>query len=165
MQLLRYPALRARLNLENEDLHNLPGRQITVSRFQTENDSLKAARYAYENKDYALADELIVDALLSSPNDLETIKLAGQIKKHTADVEAAIQSSELVALFEPDNQANKKSWLTSSCNRGSRKKALEIYQEIISANAQPSRSDLLIYADIAIKQEKPDMASLFVRAS
>ncbi len=156
--LLRYPALRARLNLENEDLHNLPGRQITVSRFQTENDSLKAARYAYENKDYALADELIVDALLSSPNDLETIKLAGQIKKHTADVEAAIQSSELVALFEPDNQANKKELANLFLQSRQPEKALEIYQEIISANAQPSRSDLLSYADIAIKAEKPDLA-------
>jgi len=156
--LLRYPELRARLSLENDDLHNLPGKQTSVSRFQYENDSLKAARYTFENKDYALADELIAKALLNSPNDLDTIKLAGQIKKHTADVDAAIQSSELVALYEPENQANKKELANLFLQSRQPENALEIYQELISTNPQPSRSDLLTYADIAIKAEKPDLA-------
>lgn len=156
--LLRYPELRATLKLEKEDLQALPTRMASISRFQNESDSLKAARYAFDNKDYALADELVSKTLRISPNDLDTLKLAGQIKKHTAEIESAIQSSELVALFEPDNLTNKKDLANLFLQTRQPEKALDIYQELISANAEPSRADLLTYADIAIKAEKPDLA-------
>lgn len=156
--LLRYPELRAGMELNNEDLRKLPGKTVSLSRFQREPDSLKAARYAFENKNYALADELIGKALLTNPNDLETLKLAGQIKKHTADLDAAIQASELVALYEPDNKTTKKELASLFLQSRQPEKALEIYQELISANPEPSRSDLLTYAEVAIKAEKPEIA-------
>ena len=155
---LRYPDLRAHLNLDNDDLRGLSGKQETSSRFLHEKDALKAARYAFENKNFALADELIGKALSSNPNDLEIIKLAGQIKKHTADVDAAIQSSQLISLYEPNNLANKKELAALFLQSQHPEKALEIYQEFISTHLEPSRSDLLTYADIAIKAGSPDLA-------
>lgn len=156
--LLRYPELRSELNLEKENLRALPGKLASASRFQNESDSLKAARYAFENKDYALAEEMVGKALRSSPNDLAALKLAGQIKKHTADIESAIQASELVALYEPENIENKKDLANLFLQSRQPEKALDIYQELITANGEPSRADLLTYADIAIKAEKPDLA-------
>jgi len=156
--LLRYPELRSELNLEKENLRALPGKLASASRFQNESDSLKAARYAFENKDYALAEEMVGKALRSSPNDLAALKLAGQIKKHTADIESAIQASELVALYEPANIENKKDLANLFLQSRQPEKALDIYQELITANGEPSRADLLTYADIAIKAEKPDLS-------
>jgi len=101
---------------------------------------------------------MVGKALRSSPNDLAALKLAGQIKKHTADIESAIQASELVALYEPANIENKKDLANLFLQSRQPEKALDIYQELITANGEPSRADLLTYADIAIKAEKPDLA-------
>ncbi|MFZ3069554.1 MAG: tetratricopeptide repeat protein [Anaerolineaceae bacterium] len=161
---LRYPSLRDKLNLNDDDLKLLVRRNSNSpngsedSRFSRESDHFKAARLAFENKNYRLAQELIEKAIQERPNDLKTIKLAGKIQQHLADVDGAIASSSLVAMFEPANVKNKKELANLFLQTQQPQKAFDIYHELVSANTEPSRDDLLTYSDIAIKAGKPEIA-------
>ena len=132
--------------------------QTTKSRFSTVSDNLKAARYAFENKKYQTASNFIRKALVENPNDLETIKLSGQIDRHMANIDEAIESSALLALFEPQNQVNKKDLASLYLQSQQPESALRIYQELIHSSSEPSRTDLLNYAEISIKAAQAEKA-------
>jgi tetratricopeptide (TPR) repeat protein len=132
--------------------------QTTKSRFSSVSDNLKAARYAFENKKYQTASSFIRKALVENPNDLETIKLSGQIDRHMANIDEAIESSALLALFEPQNQTNKKDLASLYLQSQQPESALRIYQELINSSSEPSRTDLLNYAEISIKAAQAEKA-------
>ncbi len=132
--------------------------QTTKSRFSSISDNLKAARYAFENKKYQTASNFIRKALAENPNDLETIKLSGLIDRHMANIDDAIESSALLALFEPQNQTNKKDLASLYLQSQQPENALKIYQELIHASGDPSRTDLLNFAEISIKAAQADKA-------
>jgi len=105
-----------------------------------------------------LAEDLIEKALQELPNDVETLKLAGEIYRHTADIDDAIQSSVLVSLYEPDDHANKLALADLYLQTQQPEKAFDIYQQIITSDPQPKRADLLTYAEIATKAGKPEVS-------
>ena len=132
--------------------------QTSTSRFSTESDNLKAARYAFENKKYQTAGNFIRKALAENPNDLETIKLSGLIDRHMANIDEAIESSALLAVFEPQNQTNKKDLASLYLQSQQPENALKIYQDLIHSSEEPSRADLLNFAEISIKAAQADKA-------
>jgi len=71
-------------------------------------------------KKYQTASSFIQKALAENPNDLEAIKLSGQIDRRLANIDEAIESSALLAVFEPQNQANKRISPPSTSNLSSR---------------------------------------------
>ncbi len=158
---LRYPVIGAAIT---EGTHSLDKAlekktlQTTKSRFSSESDNLKAARYAFENKKYQTASNFIRKALIENPNDLEIIKLSGQIDRHLANIDEAIESSALLALFEPQNQANQKDLASLYLQSQQPENALRIYQDLIQASNQPSRTDLLNFAEISIKAAQAEKA-------
>lgn len=157
---LRYPALKDQAGIGESPLQWISKTQsnLTKSRFSNQSDQYLAAQLAFEQKQYPLAGELISRALEVDPNDLNTIKLSGQINQHLADVEKAIESASLVALFEPNNLANKKELASLYLQSQQPIKALEVYQELVSEDQHPDREDLLIFSEIAIKAGKPAIA-------
>ena len=158
---LRYPVISA---TDPEGTHSLDKAlekttlQTSSSRFSSESDNLKAARYAFENKKYQTASNFIRKALSENPNDLQTIKLSGQIDRHMANIDDAIESSALLALFEPQNQANKKDLASLYLQSQQPENALRIYQDLIHASNEPSRTDLLNFAEISIKASQAEKA-------
>lgn len=159
--MLRYPELREGRPLEEETLRSAlrkspgePGR----SRFEDTPDTLRAARFAFDNKNYALADQFITKALGEIPNDLRAIKLAREIHKHLAEVDKAIEASSLLAIFEPDNQKNDRDLVALYLQTNQAQKAFETYQALINKMKEPSRKDLLTYAEIALKAGKPEVS-------
>lgn len=125
--------------------------QTGASRFSAESDNLKAARYAFETKKYQTASSFIQKALAENPNDLEAIKLSGLIDHRMANIDEAIESSALLALFEPQNQANKKDLASLYLQSQQPENALKIYQDLIRDTKEPSRADLLNLAEVSIK--------------
>jgi len=132
--------------------------QTGTSRFSSESDNLKAARYAFENKKYQTASSFIRKALSENPNNLDGIKLSSQIDRHLANIDEAIESSTLLALFEPENETNKKDLASLYLQSQQPENALKIYQDLIHASADPTRADLLNYAEVSIKASQPDLA-------
>jgi len=158
---LRYPLISAADPQGTQSLEKALEKktlQTAKSRFSSESDNLKAARYAFENKKYQTASNFIRKALVENPNDLETIKLSGLIDRHMANIDEAIESSALLALFEPQNQANKKDLASLYLQSQQPENALRIYQDLIHASTEPSRADLLNYAEISIKASEADKA-------
>ncbi|MGV8050256.1 MAG: tetratricopeptide repeat protein [Anaerolineaceae bacterium] len=161
---LRYPNLREKFDLNNEKLNTLikhgtsTNPESITSRFSKDSDNYKAAQFAFEHKNFRLAEEFIDRAMQETPNDLKTIKLSGLIHQHLANVDKAIESSSLVAMFEPANIKNKKDLANLFLQTQQPQKAFEIYQELVSSNSEPTREDLLTYSEIAIKAGKPDIA-------
>ncbi len=49
-----------------------------TSRLVQQGDYLRAAQFAFENKQYTLAEDLITKALEEDPNDVDTLRLAGR---------------------------------------------------------------------------------------
>ena len=158
---LRYPVISASDPQGAQSLEKALEKktlQTSASRFSPESDNLKAARYAFENKKYQTASNFIRKALAENPNDLETIKLSGQIDRHMANIDDAIESSALLALFEPQNQANKKDLASLYLQSQQPENALRIYQDLIRSSNEPSRADLLNLADISIKASQAEKA-------
>ncbi len=161
---LRYPTLREILHLDSDKLKVLAQKpksktsDLANSPSTQAEDHLEAARFALDQKNYKLAQIFIEKALHDTPNDIETIKLAGIIQRRLADMDGAIESSSLVALFEPENMANKKELANLFLQTQQPQKAFEIYREIVDATPETSREDLLTYCDLAIKAGKPEVA-------
>ena len=159
---LRYPHLRGRLNLNGDSLKEISAAPISsikeTSRLVQQGDYLRAAQFAFENKQYTLAEDLITKALEEDPNDVDTLRLAGEIYRHTADIDAAIQSSVLVSLYEPEDRNNQIALANLFLQTQQPEKAYEIYHQIISSDPEPKRTNLLTYADVAIKAGKPEVA-------
>ena len=158
---LRYPVINAADPQGTQSLEKALEKktlQTTKSRFSTESDNLKAARYAFENKKYQTASNFIRKALSENPNDLQTIKLSGLIDRHMANIDEAIESSALLAVFEPQNQANKKDLASLYLQSQQPENAMRIYQDLIHASSEPSRADLLSFAEISIKAGKAEKA-------
>ena len=158
---LRYPVVSSSDTQGSQSLEKALEKktlQTGTSRFSSESDNFKAARYAFENKKYQTASNFIRKALAENPNDLKIIKLAGQIDRHMANIDEAIESSALLTLFEPQNQTNKKDLAALYLQSQQPENALKIYQELIHSSSQPSRADLLNFAEIAIKAAQPDIA-------
>lgn len=132
--------------------------QTSASRFSLESDNLKAARYAFENKKYQTASNYIHKALAENPNDSETIKLSGLIDRRLANIDDAIESSALIAILEPQNQANKKELAALYLQSQQPENALQIYQDLIHSANEPSRADLLGFAEISIKAGQAEKA-------
>lgn len=128
------------------------------SRFAQESDNLKAARYAYENKKYQTASAYIHKALAENPNNLESIKLSSLIDRHLANIDEAIESSALLALYEPQNNANKQDLAALYLQSQQPVNALSIYEELIHSSADPSRADLINFAEISIRAQQPERA-------
>ena len=158
---LRYPQLRAKSGEVHSALDtaiqrkSLPGK---ASRFEQKSDALKAAEYAYEQKNYKTAADYIRKALQEQPNDLPSIRLAARINQRLANLDDAIESSVLLSVFEPENKTNKKDLAKLYLQTKQEEKALEIYQEILKEAQIPTREDLLTYAEIAIKAGKAEEA-------
>lgn len=163
---LRYPGLRQKADQDGALKSAISRKSIRAgtSRFSDKSDNLEAARYAFDQKNYPLAEDFIGKALLSDPNDLETLKLSGLIHQHLADVDSAIDSASLVALFEPENLANKKELAALFLQTQQPEKALDIYHELISSRPNPARADLLTYAEVALKAGKPEVAVPIARS-
>ncbi len=158
---LRYPVIGATNPEGTQSLEKALEKktlQTTKSRFSSEPDNLKAARYAFENKKYQTASNFIRKALAENPNDLVTIKLSSQIDRHLANIDEAIKSSALVSLFEPQNQTNKKDLASLYLQSQQPENALRIYQDLIDASSNPSRADLLNFAEISIKAGQAEKA-------
>jgi len=159
---LRYPQLRTQLGLDSDSLKEMCTASASSTKelllFSQQGDYLRAAQYAFENKQFALAEDLITKALAENPNDVETLRLAGEIYRHTADIDAAIQSSVLVSLYEPEDRSNQLSLANLFLQTQQPEKAFEIYHQIISSDPEPQRANLLTYADVAIKAGKPEVA-------
>ena len=158
---LRYPQLRAKSGEVHSALDtaiqrkSLPGK---ASRFEQKSDALKAAEYAYEQKNYKTAADYIRKALQEQPNDLPAIRLAARINQRLANIDDAIESSVLLSVFEPENKSNKKELSKLYLQTKQEEKALGIYQEILKETQVPTREDLLTYAEIAIKAGKAEEA-------
>ena len=158
---LRYPQLRAKSGEVHSALDtaiqrkSLPGK---ASRFEQKSDALKAAEYAYEQKNYKTATDYIRKALQEQPNDLPSIRLAARINQRLANLDDAIESSVLLSVFEPENKSNKKELSKLYLQTKQEEKALDIYQEILKEAQVPTREDLLTYAEIAIKAGKAEEA-------
>ena len=158
---LRYPVINATDPESTQSLEKALEKktlQTSTSRFSSESDNLKAARYAFENKKYQTASSFIQKALAENPNDLEAIKLSGQIDRRLANIDEAIESSALLAVFEPQNQANKKDLASLYLQSQQPENAFRIYQDLIHASSEPSRADLLNFAEIAIKAAHAEKA-------
>lgn len=158
---LRYPQLRAKSGEVHSALDtaiqrkSLPGK---ASRFEQKSDALKAAEYAFEQKNYKTAADYIRKALQEQPNDLPSIRLAARINQRLANLNDAIESSVLLSVFEPENKSNKKELSKLYLQTKQEEKALGIYQEILKETQAPTREDLLTYAEIAIKAGKAEEA-------
>lgn len=158
---LRYPQLRAKSGEVHSALDtaiqrkSLPGK---ASRFEQKSDALKAAEYAYDQKNYKTAAEYIRKALQEQPNDLPSIRLAARINQRLANLDDAIESSVLLSVFEPDNKTNKKELAKLYLQTKQEEKALDVYQEILKESKIPSRDELLTYAEIAVKAGKAEQA-------
>ena len=158
---LRYPQLREKSASVHTALDNALQRKTLPtdsSRFDFQSDNLKAAEYSFDQKRYKIASDFIRKALQDDPNDLRTIKLAARIDKRLANLDDAIESSALLSVFEPENKSNRQELARLYLQTRQESKALNIYQELISESAQPSREDLLTYSEIAIKAGKPEIA-------
>jgi tetratricopeptide (TPR) repeat protein len=159
---LRYPHLLGKLNLDSNSLKEMSAAPTSsikeTSRLVQRGDYLRAAQFAFENKQYTLAEDLITKALEEDPNDVETLRLAAEIYRHTADIDAAIQSSVLVSLYEPEDRNNQLALANLFLQTQQPEKAYEIYHQIISSDPEPKRANLLTYADVAIKAGKPEVA-------
>jgi len=120
---LRYPVISATDPEGTQSLEKALEKktlQTTKSRFSSVSDNLKAARYAFENKKYQTASSFIQKALAENPNDLEAIKLSGQIDRRLANIDEAIESSALLAVFEPKIKPTKRISPPSTSNLSSR---------------------------------------------
>lgn len=156
---LRYPKLREKVSLDHTSLKNLLKTPLkNESRFSNQSDYLMAAKEAFNQKDFQLANEFIQKALIEDPNNLPVIRLNSEIQQRLADVEQAIESSALLSLFEPENTNNKKDLANLYLQTQQPEKALGIYHELVTNTDTPNRLDLLIYADIAIKSGKSELA-------
>jgi tetratricopeptide (TPR) repeat protein len=158
---LRYPQLRIQTTEAHQALDNAMNRKTLptgTSRFGLDSDNLKAAQYAFENKQYQIAGDYIKKAVQENPNNLDTIRMAAKIHQRLANLEEAIESSALLAIFEPDNQNNNKELARLYLQTHQGEKALDIYGKIIEDYNQADRGDLLTYAEIAIKAGKPERA-------
>lgn len=158
---LRYPELREQTNEVLEALDNvLSKRSLPTyqSRFSEISDNFKAADYAFNQKKYNLASDFIHKALKEKPNDIETIRLAAKIDQRLANLDEAIESSVLLATFEPENKENNKELARLYSQTQQDTKALEVYEKIIADENLVDREDFLNYSEIAIKAGKPELA-------
>lgn len=156
---LRYPKLREKVSLDHASLKNLLKFPLKESsRFSHQSDYLIAAKEAFSQRDFQMADEFIQKALIEDPNDLQVIRFNREIQQRLADVNQAIESTALLSLFEPENLDNKKDLANLYLQAQQPEKALEIYHELVSQTTSPNRKDLLTYADLAIKSGKPEVA-------
>lgn len=156
---LRYPKLREKVTLDHDKLKRLLQTTERIeSRFSTQSDYSIAATEAIAQKDFQLADSFIQKALLADPNNRQLIRLNSDIQLRLAAVDQAIESSALLALFEPENENHKKELAELYLQSQQPEKALAIYYELVSQTTSPNRADLLTYADLAIKSGKPEVA-------
>ena len=158
---LRYPAINEADPHGTQSLEKALEKktlQTSTSRFSSESDNLKAARFAFENKKYQVADGFIRKALAENPNNLEAIKLSGQIDRRLANIDDAIEASALLSLYEPQNQANKKDLASLYLQSQQPENALKIYQDLIHTANEPSRADLLNLAEVSIKAAQAEKA-------
>lgn len=158
---LRYPELCEQTNEVLEALDNvLSKRSLPTyqSRFSEISDNFKAADYAFNQKKYNLASDFIHKALKEKPNDIETIRLAAKIDQRLANLDEAIESSVLLATFEPENKENNKELARLYSQTQQDTKALEVYEKIIADENLVDREDFLNYSEIAIKAGKPELA-------
>ena len=158
---LRYPELREQTDEITQALENVISRKNLPSlgsRFVEGNDNFKAAEYAFGQKKYAIASDFIHKALKERPNDLETIRLAAKIDTRLANLDEAIDSSALLAMFEPDNKTNNRELARLYQQTQQDSKALEVYENLIFDQGHVDREDFLNYSEIAIKAGKPELA-------
>jgi len=158
---LRYPELREQTDSVTEVLDNVIRRKSLPSlstRYVDESDNYKAAEYAFSQKKYTIASDFIRKALKEKPNDIEIIRLAAKIDQRLANLDDAIDSSALLAMFEPDNKANNRELARLYQQTQQHEKALEVYENRIFEQNQVEREDFLNYSEIAIKAGKPELA-------
>ncbi len=132
--------------------------QTSASRFSADSDNLIAARYAFDNKKYQTAGAFIRKALSESPNNLEALKLSSQIDRHLANIDDAIKASELLAVYDPQNAENKQNLASLYLQSQQPGNALQILQDLIHSSDDPSRADLLNFAEVSIKAAQPEQA-------
>ena len=128
------------------------------SRFVPHSDAFLAAQFAFEKKNYEMAETFINQVLAEQPNDLEALKLASEINRHLANVDKAIESTALAAMFEPQNDDTAMDLVHLFLQKQQPERAFEIFDRKIKATADPARPDLLTYADLAIQSSKPEIA-------
>jgi tetratricopeptide (TPR) repeat protein len=158
---LRYPELREQTDEVTQALDKVISRRTLpelASRYVGESDNFKAAEYAFEQKKYNLASDFIHKALDEHPNDIEIIRLAAKIDQRLANLDEAIESSALLAMFEPENKTNNRELARLYQQTQQETKALEVYQDLIFDQDQVDREDFLNYSEIAIKAGKPELA-------
>lgn len=158
---LRYPELREQTDSVTEVLDNVIQRKNLPSlstRYVAESDNFKAAEYAFSQKKYNIASDFIRKALKEKPNDIEIIRLAARIDQRLANLDEAINSSALLAMFEPDNKANNRELARLYQQTQQHDKALEVYENQIFEQARVEREDFLNYSEIAIKAGKAELA-------
>ena len=158
---LRYPELREQTDSVTEVLDNVIRRKSLPSlstRYVDESDNYKAAEYAFSQKKYTIASDFIRKALKEKPNDIEIIRLAAKIDRRLANLDDAIDSSALLAMFEPENKANNRELARLYQQTQQHEKALEVYENRIFEQKQVEREDFLNYSEIAIKAGKPELA-------
>lgn len=158
---LRYPELREHTDEVIETLDNALSRKNLPdyhSRFESESDNFKAAEYAFARKKYNVASDFIHKALKEKPNDIESIRLAARVDQRLANLDAAIESTALLATFEPENKENNKELARLYMQTQQDGRALEVYENIIANKNLVEREDFLTYSEIAIKAGKPELA-------
>ncbi len=164
---LRYPVISA---TDPEGSHSLDKAlekttlQTSSSRFSSESDNLKAARYAFETKSIRLP-------VISSAKPFRKILTISRPSSFLVRLIATWQTSTMQL-----NPA--RCWLClnskSSQQKGSclslppiaaAENALRIYQDLIHASNEPSRTDLLNFAEISIKASQAEKAIPIAQAS
>lgn len=158
---LRYPEFAA-IQTDASDVSDLDLTSdlfsAPKSRFSNISDKFKAAKLAFDNKNYPLALEFINKSLLETPNYLESIKLASQINQHLANLQASIQNLSLLAAVDSDNASYKQELTQLYLQTHEPQKALETFGEIIHNNPHPDRDELLYYAGLAINAGQHEIA-------
>lgn len=161
LYVLRYPEFAAiqsgqGMQIDIEQLSQVVSSE--KSRFLPHSDKFLAAQYAFEHKHFELAKDFLNKALIESPNNMEAIKLSGQVNQRLAVLKEAIDSYELLKAIEPENADHKNELTQLYIKAQDPYKALETFGELIQSKDPASREDSLFYADLAIEADKPELA-------
>jgi len=139
----------------NQQVDHITQDNWAVSQFDT---FIAAAKLFQAKKSYGIAQKYVNQALELRPNDIEGLKLAAEIHKHNAELNESVEKYSLVRLLEPDLEQNHINLIEVLIKQRQYQKAFTVYDELFVTYTNPTRAQLLKYADLAEKSGKTDFA-------
>lgn len=121
-------------------------------------ESIQTAKYYKSIKSIRKAQKFVNQALDLRPNDVYSLKLAAELHIQNAELNEATEKYALIKSLEPSVEQNHINLVDALIRQRQYQKAFEIFDALFSSYPDPSRIQLLKYADLAEKAGKTDIA-------